>query len=135
MARVAIVSILGLLALSGCGAAELPPAAVPDRPAGTLVFVSGENRLTAVDVASGRRTSRRIRSVPSCGAQLFVTGGHIVFSGIVKGWTTVFSIPLALDRRPRRLGAAHMFVESATDGRVWLAGTDCDDSRMAACAR
>ena len=123
MARIALVSFLVAAAVSGCGAAESP--AVPERPAGTIVFVSNENRLTAIDVASGARTTRRIRSVPSCGAQLFVTGGHAVFSGIVDGWTTVFSIPLALDRRPRRLGSAHMFVESATDGRVWLVGTNC----------
>ena len=128
MARIALVSFLVAAVLSGCGDVQAP--AVPERPAGTLVFVLDANRLTTIDVASGVRATRRIRSVPSCGAQLFVTGGHIVFSGIVKGWTTVFSIPLALDRRPRRLGAAHMFVESATDGRVWLAGTDCDRRRM-----
>jgi hypothetical protein len=129
MARLAIVTILALV-LCACGAAEPPVAAVSERPAGTLVFVSDANRLTVVDVASGRRAVRRIRSVPACGAELFVTGGHVVFSGLIEGGTTVFSIPLALDRRPRRLGTAHAFVPSATDGRVWLAGTDCDRMRM-----
>jgi hypothetical protein len=100
------------------------------RPAGTIVFLSDSNRLTAIDVASGHRASRKIRAVPTCGAELYVTGGHIVFSGVVKSWTTVFSIPLTLDRRARRLGTAHAFVPSATDGRVWLAGSDCDRKRM-----
>ena len=94
------------------------------------MFVSDSNRLTAIDVASGRRTTRRIRSVPACGAELFVTGGRIVFSGVTKSLTAVFSVPLALDRAPTRLGTAHMFVASATDGRVWLAGSDCDRRRM-----
>jgi len=44
--------------------------------------------------------------------------------------TTAYAVPLSLDRRPTRLGAAHMYVPSATDGRVWLAGTDCDRVRM-----
>ena len=74
--------------------------------------------------------TRRVRSLPACGAELFVTGDHIVFSAVVKGATTVFSIPLTLDRRPARLGTAHVFVPSATDGRVWLAGTDCDWTEM-----
>jgi hypothetical protein len=129
MARLAIVTILAL-ALGACGAAEPPAAAVSDRPAGTLVFVSDANRLTVIDVANGRRTTRRIRSVPACGAELFVTGGQVVFSGLIEGRTTVFSIPLALDRRPRRLGTAHVYVPSATEGRVWLAGTDCDRIQM-----
>jgi hypothetical protein len=130
MARTAIVSLLAAALLSGCGAAEPPAVSVPERPAGTIVVLSDSNRLTAIDVATGRRTARRIRSVPACGAELFVTGGHIVFSAVLKGRTTVFSVPLALDRRPRRLGAAHMFVASATEGRVWLTGTDCDRVRM-----
>jgi hypothetical protein len=131
MARTAIVSFLAAALLCGCGAAEPPAASVAERPAGTIVVLSDSNRLTAIDVATGRRTARRIRSVPACGAELLVTGGHIVFSGVVKGKTTVFSVPLALDRAPRRLGAAHMFAASATDGRVWLTGTDCDRIRMA----
>jgi len=134
MARSAIVCAVvtaGLLA--GCGGAEPTTTAVhppPAEPAGTIVFASDANRLTAIDVASGRRTSRRVRSIPACGAQLFVTGGHIVFSGMQKGLTTVFSMPISLDRRPTRLGTAHMFVASATEGRVWLAGTDCDRRGM-----
>ena len=129
MTRIAIVSLLVAALLSGCGGTE-PPAAVHKGPAGTIVFVSDSNRLTAIDVASGRRTTRRIRSVPACGAELFVTGGRIVFSGVTKGLTAVFSVPLALDGAPTRLGTAHMFVASATDGRVWLAGSDCDRRRM-----
>ena len=37
--------------------------AVSERPAGTLVYVSGSNRLTAIDVASGRRRVRRVASL------------------------------------------------------------------------
>jgi hypothetical protein len=137
MARSAIVSAVvtgGLVAaLLSAGDAETPaPArvAATERPAGTIVFASDSNRLTAIDVATGRRVARRIRSVPGCGGQLFVTGGHVVFSGELKRRTTVFSVPLALDRAPTRLGAAHQFAASATDGRVWLAGTDCDRTSM-----
>jgi hypothetical protein len=127
---VATAALLVTLVPRGAPSAAPGPSAATERPAGTLVFVSDGNRLTAVDVASGRRVSRRIRAVPECGAQLFVTGGHIVFSGVVEGVTTVFSVPLSLDRRPTRLGGAHMFLPSATDGRIWLAGTDCDRVRM-----
>lgn len=102
----------------------------PQPPAGTLVVLSDANRLTAIDVASRRRETRRVRTLPACGAELFVTGGQIVFSAVVKGRTTVFSIPLTLDRRPRRLGAAHVFVPSAVEGRIWLAGTDCHRTAM-----
>jgi hypothetical protein len=127
----ALVCILAVVLLSGCGAAGAAPSdPAAARPAGTIVYASDDNRLTTFDVASGSATSRRIRSVPACGAQLFVTGGHIVFSAFANGRTTVYSIPLSLDRRPTRLGTAHMLVPSATDGRVWLAGTDCDRRRM-----
>lgn len=128
MARILVTGLVVVL-LAGCGGPEREPA-VPERPAGTLVVLSGENRLTAIDVSSGRRVTRRVRSLPACGAELFVTGGHIVVSAVIKGSTTVFSIPLALDRRPTRLGTAHAFVRSPTDGRVWLAGTDCDRRGM-----
>jgi hypothetical protein len=119
MARTAI---LVALLLVGCGGAE---AAAPERTADTLVYLSNENRLTAIDVESGRRVTRRVRTLPACGAELFVTGGRIVFSAVMKGETTVYSLPLSLDGRPRRLGTAHVFLPSV-DGRVWLVGTDCD---------
>jgi hypothetical protein len=101
-----------------------------EQPDGTLVFVSRSNRLTAIDVASGRRTVRRVGAVASCGPELFVTGGHVVFAGVRDGRTIVFSAPVTLDRAPTRLGGAHIFVPSATEGRVWLAGTDCSRKRM-----
>ena len=127
MRRIAIVLAA---VLAGCGAPEgAAPAPAPD-PAGTLVVLSASNRLTVIDVASGRRVTRRVRSLPGCGAEIFVTGGRIVFSAVVEGVTTVYSIPLTLDRRPTRLGVAHQFVPSATEGRVWLAGTDCDRTAM-----
>lgn len=128
MARCLLTGLV-LVLLSGCGGAEREPA-VTEKPQGTLVVLADENRLTTIDVASGRRATRRVRSLPPCGAELFVTGGHIVFSAVIRGSTTVFSIPLSLDRRPTRLGTAHVFVPSATDGRVWLAGTDCDRNAM-----
>jgi hypothetical protein len=100
------------------------------RPAGTLVIITGQRTLTAIDVASGRRTSRVVRSVAACGPELHVIAGRVVFAAVRESGTIVFSIPLALDRRPTRLGRAHQFVPSATPGRVWLAGTDCERSRM-----
>ena len=90
-------------------------------------MLSDSNRLT---MATRHRATRRVRLLPACSGELFVTGGHIVFSAVVKGVTTVFSIPLSLDRRPVRLGAAHVFVPAPADGRVWLAGTDCERSEM-----
>jgi hypothetical protein len=125
MARIGTLVVL--LFLAGCGAEVAAP---PERPSGTLVVLSGANRLTTIDVATGRRATRRVRSLPACSGDLLVTGGRIVFSAVVKGRTTVFSIPLALDRGPTRLGTAHVFVPSVTDGRVWLAGTDCDQAAM-----
>jgi hypothetical protein len=99
-------------------------------PAGTLVSIVRSNRLTAIDAASGRRTVRRVRAVASCGMELFETGGHIVVAGVIESRTVVFSVPLSLDRPPRRLGSAHAFVPSATEGRVWLAGVDCSRKTM-----
>ena len=133
MLRARILVATALLALTACGdepSAEAPESRAGERPAGTLVYVSDGNRLTAVDVASGRRRARRVSAVATCGPELFVTAGHVVFAGLRGSRTTVFSIPVALDRPPVRLGPAHQFVPSATPGRVWLAGVDCDRRRM-----
>jgi hypothetical protein len=100
------------------------------RPAGTLVFLSRRNRLTSFDVSSGRRTVRRMRSLAGCGPELQVTAGHLIFAGVREQRTIVFSMPVSLDRPAKRLGAAHTFVPSVTEGRVWLAGVDCDRLRM-----
>jgi hypothetical protein len=114
-------------------AAELrvgPAASRAGRPAGTLVSIVGSNRLTAIDAASGRTTVRRVKAVAGCGPELFQTAGHVVFAGVVDSRTVVFSVPLSLDRPPRRLGSAHVFVPSATEGRIWLAGVDCSRKGM-----
>ena len=128
------LAIVALLALPGCGGdsprATAPQSRVGEQPAGTLVYLSGSNRLTAVDVASGRRRVRKVSAVATCGPELYVTAGHVVFAGVKRGRTTVFAAPVALDRPPVRLGAAHAFVPSATEGRVWLAGVDCDRTAM-----
>ena len=42
----------------------------------------------------------------------------------------MYSAPLALDGPPVRLGSAHVYVPSATAGRMWLAGVDCDRGTM-----
>jgi len=134
MVRPRILMAVALAALPACGGeaprAAAPHEAVSERPAGTLVYVSGSNRLTAVDVASGRRSVRRVASLAACGPELHVTAGRVVFAGLQKGRTTVYSAPLALDGPPVRLGSAHVFVPSATAGRVWLAGTDCNRRTM-----
>jgi len=134
MARsILVMVVLGLLALpapTGSGDERAQRAAVSERPAGTLVFTFGSNRLTAIDVATGRRTVRRVSDVAACGPQMHVTGGHVIFAGVERGRTVVFSAPVTLNRRPTRLGAAHAFVPSATPGRVWLAGVDCDRTAM-----
>ena len=134
MVRPRILVAVALAALPACGG-EAPRAAAPhkvvsERPAGTLVYVSGSNRLTAIDVASGRRRVRTVASLAACGPQLHVTAGRVVFAGLQKGRTTVYSAPLALDGPPVRLGSAHVYVPSATAGRMWLAGVDCDRSTM-----
>ena len=131
----AAVALAGLLALPACGGEAPRPAAaaksrVDERPAGTLVYVSNGNRLTAIDVATGRRRARRVSAVATCGPELHVLAGRIVFAGLRGNRTTVFSIPVALDRPPTRLGPAHQFVPSATAGRVWLAGVDCNRPAM-----
>jgi hypothetical protein len=132
-------ALAALLAASALGLALAsplagdPPArdrAAGDRPSGTLVFLSRGNRLTSVDVASGHRTARRVPGVATCGPEMEVTGGHVVFAGFRKHGTVVFSVPAGLEQRPRELGAAHQFVRSATEGRVWLVGTDCHRSHM-----
>jgi hypothetical protein len=134
MARsILVLVVLGLLALpagAGSGDGRAHESVVSGRPAGTLVFASGSNRLTAIDVATGRRTVREVTAVAACGPQMHVTGGHLVFAGVNRGRTIVFSAPVTLDRPPTPLGAAHAFVPSATPGRVWLAGVDCDRSAM-----
>jgi hypothetical protein len=142
MTRVVILLLVasaGGLAALGVGGGESreqgpivaeAPRVVSTRPAGTLVYVDDGNRLTSIDVATGRRNSRRVRSLATCAAQLHVTGGHLVFAGMRGRRTMVFSVPLALDRPPTRLGTAHAYVPSRTEGRVWLAGTDCTRRAM-----
>jgi hypothetical protein len=98
-------------------------------PSGTLMLLS-TNRLTSIDVRSGRRRVRRA-PLASCGPELAVTGGYAIFAGVRKRRTVVFSVPISLDAPPRRLGGAHAFVASATEGRVWLAGVDCNQRKMA----
>jgi hypothetical protein len=71
-----------------------------------------------------------MRALASCGPELHVTAGHVVFAGVRRGRTVVYSVPVSLDRAPSRLGAAHAFVPSATEGRVWLAGVDCSRRAM-----
>jgi hypothetical protein len=53
-----------------------------------------------------------------------------VFAAFRKQRTVVYSVPIGLDERPRELGTAHQFVRSATEGRMWLVGTNCHNSRM-----
>ena len=137
MRRAWVLAAVAVAGLPACGG-ESPPAQAPaaksrvsEQPAGTLVYVSGSNRLTAIDVATGRRRVRKVPSVAACGPELHVIAGRVVFAGVRKGRTTVFSAPVALDRPPIRLGSAHAFVPSATEGRVWLAGLGCDSARMA----
>src|SRR5829696_6089835 len=104
MRRPWVIAAVALAALPACGgeprSAPAPVAqksAVSARPAGTLVYTSG-NRLHAIDVASGRRRVRKVASVATCGPQLHVIGGRVVFAGVKRGLTTVFSAPLSLDR-------------------------------------
>lgn len=101
-----------------------------ERPEGTLVFVLRSSRLGAIDVASGRTIFRRVPALAACGPELHVTGRHVVFAGVRRGRTMVYSAPVSLERPPTRLGAAHAFVPSATEGRVWLAGVDCSRRAM-----
>ncbi|MGH2804433.1 MAG: hypothetical protein ACRDL4_15490 [Thermoleophilaceae bacterium] len=137
MARVSLVvglAAAGLLAAlllggGGAGGAALPSAAT-ERPAGTLAFVMRSSRLGSIDVATGHTTERRVRALAACGPELHVTGGHVFFAGVRKGGTVVYSTPVSLDQAPTRIGAAHVFVPSATKGRVWLAGVDCNRVRM-----
>jgi hypothetical protein len=93
-------------------------------PSGRILYVTKGNRLTSIDVASGRKRVRRV-PVAACGPNVYVTGGHVIFAELARTRTTVFSVPVALDRRPTRLGSAHFFMPSETDGRMWLAGTYC----------
>ena len=120
------------LALPALGVLPSGPADGPAEqpPAGQIVFVSGSNRITVIDVATGQRTARTIGAVAGCGPELVVDGGHVVFAGLTRRSMTVYSLPLSLEGRPRRLGAAHAFVRSATPGRVWLAGSTCTRSQM-----
>lgn len=116
-----------VLALAPAGADQR---AVTEPTGERIVYVSGSNRLNAVNVASGRRVTRTIASVPACGPELIVDAGRVVFAGITRKRTTVLSLPLSLTGPPKRLGKAHMFVPSGTPGRVWLAGVDCDVRRL-----
>ena len=131
-----VVTAAGLVALTVSETSRAPAldaAAAPvasERPAGKLVAVSGPNRLTVIDVATRRRTARRLRSLAGCGPELAIVGGRVVFAGIRGGRTDVLSLPLTLDGKPTYLGSAHSFVPSATAGRVWLAGTVCTRERM-----
>jgi hypothetical protein len=128
--------IVSVLAVAALGLALAPALADEARdghaggPSGTLLFLSQGNRLTSIDVASGRTTVRRVPGVASCNPDLRVTGGRAIFAGVRKQRTVVFSVPVTLERGPKLLGTAHAFAVSRTEGRVWLAGVDCDRSKM-----
>jgi hypothetical protein len=129
MARslLAVVVVLGAglsVGIGSAGGGGDVPVGSGAEPSGRLLWVTSGNRLTSVDVATGRSTTRRV-AVASCGPSVYVTGGHVVFAVLRKTRTIVYSIPVELDRAPRTLGSAHAFVPSAVDGRVWLAGTRC----------
>jgi hypothetical protein len=129
----AVAAVLVVTALSLALAPQLSGeagGADADRPSGTLLFLSRGNELTSIDVESGRRVVRRVPGVAGCAPEVQLSGDRVVFAGVRRRRTTVFSVPVTLDRPPKLLGAAHAFVPSATDGRVWLAGTDCDQSKM-----
>jgi hypothetical protein len=127
VASLLITSLRGNEAAKGdAAAAGLDVAtAASERPAGTLVLIFRSNRLASIDVASGRRTVRRVPAVAACGPELHVTGGHAIFAGVSGPRSIVFSAPISLDEPPKRLGHAHAFLPSAVEGRVWLAGTSC----------
>jgi hypothetical protein len=129
MVRIGLLLVVGAvsLALAAPLAGQVEPS---PQPTGRLVFLLDGNRFLSVDVATGRRTVRKIRGLAGCAPQLYSTGGHVVFSGVRKRRTVVLSMPASLNQPPRVLGEAHAFVPSATEGRVWLAGVDCDRRGM-----
>ena len=111
--RVRILAAVAIAALPACGG-EPPPAPAPaaksrvsERPAGTLVYVSGSNRLTAVERRDRPPPRAHGATVATCGPELHVIAGHVVFAGAQEGPDDVFSAPLSLDRPPIRLGSAH----------------------------
>jgi hypothetical protein len=129
MVRIGLLLVVGAvsLALAAPLAGQVEPS---PQPTGRLVFLLDGNRFLSVDVATGRRTVRKIRGLAGCAPQLYATGGHVVFSGVRKRRTVVLAMPASLSKPPRVLGEAHAFVPSATEGRVWLAGVDCDRRGM-----
>jgi hypothetical protein len=129
MVRIGLLLVVGAvsLVLAAPLAGQVEPR---EQPTGRLVFLLDGNRFLSVDVATGDRTERKIRGLAGCAPQLFSTGDHVVFSGVRKGRTVVLSMPASLRQPPRVLGEAHAFVPSATEGRVWLAGVDCDRRGM-----
>ena len=127
------------LALLAVTVAALAAAATPAGgggagPSGRILFVTNGDRLTSVDVASGERASRRV-SVAGCGPDVYLTGGRVVFAELRRARTVVYSVPQELDREPRRLGAAHAFVRSAVDGRIWMSGRVCRSKKLLEGAR
>lgn len=127
MARLLLVLIAVTAALLALAAA--PAGGGGATPGGRILYVTNGDRINSVDVASGAKVTRRV-SVASCGPDVYLTGGHVVFAELRKGRTIVYSVPAELDERPRRLGTAHSFVPSATDGRIWMAGTVCKRRRL-----
>jgi hypothetical protein len=127
MARLVVLVLILIIAL--LLAAPEPGAGTGEPPAGRIIFLTNGNRLNSIDVATGELTVRRV-SVATCGPEMYVTGGRVIFAELRRRRTVVYSVPVALDSRPTRLGSAHRFVPSATAGRVWLAGTDCHRRRM-----
>src|SRR5262245_23986170 len=83
------------------------------QPAEPVAFVSGANTLNVVDVASGERITREMSSLAACGPELVVGSGRVVFAGMTRRGTTVYSLPLSLEGPPRRLGKAHAYVQSS----------------------
>jgi hypothetical protein len=132
MARLLLVLIAVTAALLAAAAAPAGGGGVG--PSGRILYVTNGDRLNSIDVTSGERVTRRV-SVAGCGPDVYLTGGHVVFAELRKRKTIVYSVPAELDREPRRLGAAHAFVPSQVDGRVWMSGRVCTSEKLLEGAR
>ena len=93
-----------------------------ERPTGRLVLgLHPPERVAVVDVRTGRTVSRPLAGGTLCHGEIHVLGGRLVFPGTTGRKGAAVWVDLGLRARPRALAEAHMFVPSATPGRLWVA--------------
>jgi hypothetical protein len=112
---------LPLAALALAGSAGPAGGGAANRPTGTLVVVHrSEDRLTSIDLATGRRRTLKAPWLARCASAPYVTGGRLVVAGHRGRSAVTFTLDPSLRGPRRNLGPDWLATPSQRDGRLWM---------------